>query len=1081
MTLRKTVISILLPALLLLALVSGLLLYYLTHPGSLKPVLEKQLSRTIGARVEIETLSYTLSPLSIEIRGLSLGTESPPGPDLSAAVSFLKIDMDRTGGFADKTLVLNPELRGFSLTIGPDFDPLSLGTQEQAPSFLSKRLADLVGVLFFQKIRVKGLCLEQGEIQAALKGFTARLHEVSAHLTDQERLLFSGRGSLFRPEQGVRLLVPWFELTTSSRIAWSDPFLRATFAIEQGMLQTPDLEVASLKLALNLAFDHSLGLLRLNSLELDVNGLKAKHPLLEGGLPKRLQIQSQARIEFGPGTVALDPFFVSANKVFKIQGGLFFENQDQTGLRLRIAQGVIHSEQVWASLSRALGERLKTLEFEGPVHVQGDVHGLAEEAGWEWRTDVRLDLPDNNLILNRDQMSLRTGFQGEIRIQGELPLQLNLSGEIRTDKTRLSSNKLVLEPFATSLSFSGEYPQIRLETGRAEIPRATLDVAGSQLVFQPLGLDVTQARIDIQEGSLQVSKLRLRSQLFETMLVSLTHDRQKTTVELQTQGPGLSKVARSLNLLPKGWTLQASENLWLNLSRERGRDLFFSTRLGIQDMRFENGPGSLLGEGLQGALRTRGRLDLESRQLSAKTQLDITQGEALLDRFYFNLSRHALSFSGSLDYTLGGTTLNGLDLRVSLKDLLRIETRGRLDFESKPPKGLLEVRIPKTAMKPVFQTLVQEPFKMEHPAVLDLKVEGDLEADLRLVSSKDSWKITGQTRVNIEQLATPGAGLKGLRLTLPLRYQSITDQVTDNRLKGRLALKGFGLPWLPKQGLQWELTAGPNELRVEQATRIQTPGGEVRLGPLWIANLLPGPPRIQTSLNLNGFRLGPVFEPLLDHPVQGRLSGGLKRIVIADGSMQTSGSILAEVLDGRIRFYDIEAKKVFSPLPVLRLSCELSGLNLAPLTTGTSFGKIQGVLKGSVRNLEIAAGQPQAFDLHLETVKTKSVAQRISVKAVDNIARIGGGQSPFMGFAGTFAALFKNFSYKKIGVRASLENDRFRINGTIREQGTEYLVRKAGLTGVNIVNSNPDNLISFKDMVKRIKRVTGSEGPVRGE
>ncbi|MBN1102009.1 MAG: hypothetical protein JXL84_01205, partial [Deltaproteobacteria bacterium] len=67
------------------------------------------------------------------------------------------------------------------------------------------------------------------------------------------------------------------------------------------------------------------------------------------------------------------------------------------------------------------------------------------------------------------------------------------------------------------------------------------------------------------------------------------------------------------------------------------------------------------------------------------------------------------------------------------------------------------------------------------------------------------------------------------------------------------------------------------------------------------------------------------------------------------------------------------------------------------------------------------------------------------------------------------------FPYRKIGVRASLENDVFKINGTIREDGMEYIVKRGGFSGVNVVNQNPDNRIRFKDMVKRIRRV-GSSG-----
>jgi hypothetical protein len=173
---------------------------------------------------------------------------------------------------------------------------------------------------------------------------------------------------------------------------------------------------------------------------------------------------------------------------------------------------------------------------------------------------------------------------------------------------------------------------------------------------------------------------------------------------------------------------------------------------------------------------------------------------------------------------------------------------------------------------------------------------------------------------------------------------------------------------------------------------------------------------------------------------------------------------------------NLGASGLFTASPVYRLEARWRDMNLEAMTAGTAFGRITGLLRGGVENFELAYGQPQRFDLLLETVHREGVEQRISVKAVDNIARIGGGGSPFAGLAGLFTSFFREFPYEKIGVHAVLENDVFRINGTIQEGGTEYLVKRSGFSGVNIVNQNPDNRIRFKDMVKRIQRVTSTEG-----
>ena len=174
---------------------------------------------------------------------------------------------------------------------------------------------------------------------------------------------------------------------------------------------------------------------------------------------------------------------------------------------------------------------------------------------------------------------------------------------------------------------------------------------------------------------------------------------------------------------------------------------------------------------------------------------------------------------------------------------------------------------------------------------------------------------------------------------------------------------------------------------------------------------------------------------------------------------------------GEIVIFELGGSGLFGPVPLLKFGARVEDLSLADITRGTPFGEIRGILRGRVENVEITEGQPQKFDLLLETVKKSGTSQKISIKAVDNIALIGGAQSPFMGAAGILASFFKQLPYKRIGMRASLENDIFRINGTVLEGNREYLVKRGAFAGVNIINQNPDNRISFKDMVKRVKRV----------
>jgi hypothetical protein len=113
-----------------------------------------------------------------------------------------------------------------------------------------------------------------------------------------------------------------------------------------------------------------------------------------------------------------------------------------------------------------------------------------------------------------------------------------------------------------------------------------------------------------------------------------------------------------------------------------------------------------------------------------------------------------------------------------------------------------------------------------------------------------------------------------------------------------------------------------------------------------------------------------------------------------------------------------------------------------------------------------------AFHLKAESVPVKGVDQSVSIKAVNSISQVGTGSSLSGMGVSLMTSIFREFAYEKIGVECTLNNDVFILRGLIREDGLEYLVKRRFLSGINVINRNPDNRISFSDMVERARRVT---------
>jgi hypothetical protein len=390
------------------------------------------------------------------------------------------------------------------------------------------------------------------------------------------------------------------------------------------------------------------------------------------------------------------------------------------------------------------------------------------------------------------------------------------------------------------------------------------------------------------------------------------------------------------------------------------------------------------------------------------------------------------------------------------------------------------VILPKAPLKPIFHHFLEEPFKTEKPFLATFETEGTVSAEFRINGFQDAWQVKGRFGWLGGNFSLPekGIALKGIDLDLPVWYRTGVAKTPVKTLSGKLEIQSITVPLLPEQPLSILLDTGPNRISVEAPTVIQVPGGDVRLGSVQVEKLFGPDLTIHTRLEFDDIKLQPLLSKIWTRPLKGTLTGRLNPIRYENHAVTTIGELRAEVFEGKIILSDLGASGVFTSAPVFKLNVKWEDLLLSEMTTDTAFGTIEGVLEGQVRDVEMAYGQPQRFNLFLETVQTKGISQKISVKAVENIAQIGGGQSPFIGLAGAFASFFKKFPYEKIGIRASLENDVFTVNGIIREGDTEYLVKRGRFSGVNIVNQNPDNRVSFKDMVKRIKRIGSKGGPV---
>jgi hypothetical protein len=208
----------------------------------------------------------------------------------------------------------------------------------------------------------------------------------------------------------------------------------------------------------------------------------------------------------------------------------------------------------------------------------------------------------------------------------------------------------------------------------------------------------------------------------------------------------------------------------------------------------------------------------------------------------------------------------------------------------------------------------------------------------------------------------------------------------------------------------------------------------------------------------------------------GAINADLGVMRYENNRIASEGRMVVRVFGGEIEVTNFLAEHITSSSRKMGGDLTFKNVNLEEVTRRIAIGKMTGIIQGSLKNFVVEYGQPASFSLEVESVEARGVPQQISMEAIQSISILGTGVDSALNRGIT--QFFKEYPYSKIGLRCVLNNDQFSVNGTIHEGGKEYLVRRGFLRGVDVVNQNPQNIISFRDMQERIKRISRPPGAV---
>jgi hypothetical protein len=476
-------------------------------------------------------------------------------------------------------------------------------------------------------------------------------------------------------------------------------------------------------------------------------------------------------------------------------------------------------------------------------------------------------------------------------------------------------------------------------------------------------------------------------------------------------------------------------------------------------------------QGVSGRLILKLQYAAPDQKLAFNIRSEQRDGEYLWGAYYSNLAGQQASL------TADGTVLVGGDRQFEMRGSLDIFQTGDYSFNARGRGGDWNARLKVADVSHgrIVETLLREYLKGFSPDLANLSLTGTSALEATIQHEGAVTTIVGAYQMTGTALTAPDVQLaiQGIAMDLPfdLVYPSSGRKTPLSSTPGAIRFQAIQRKRLIIDSLQIPLLVSGNMLEVPESVTVPFFGGKIHLYGVQVDDVL-FPTRYRFGVKIDNVDLGRMTRRLTGIEYPGTINADFGMMRYENNRITSEGRAVVNVFGGEIEATNFFAESIELPSRKFGSDITFRDINLQELTKKIAIGQMAGIIRGSFKNLVIEYGEPASFTMEVESVEARGVEQWISVDAIQSISILGTGvDSPLNRGITQF---FKEYPYNKIGFRCVLKNDQFSVNGTIHEGGKEYLVRRGFLRGVDVVNQNPDNVISFRDMEERIKRISRS-------
>ena len=509
--------------------------------------------------------------------------------------------------------------------------------------------------------------------------------------------------------------------------------------------------------------------------------------------------------------------------------------------------------------------------------------------------------------------------------------------------------------------------------------------------------------------------------------------------------------------------------------KEPLKPLGMTAEFQILEGRFAATDESKMGE----HLNVKGRLTCQDCTGDAvfKGEARVESLELLWNKFFgdFKDQKPVIEVGGN--YRREGDDLRLDQLRVSLASVGHLDLRGSVQHLLAKPEFSLEIRTDNLLPAGFYNFFIRDTFKANHPILGQIGVAGKSSLAIRTQGSLEAFTVEGKLNLQQgeiqERSGSWRVGPVALDLPLKVRFpRAANENPGEATPVGKLSVREIKaasttIPEISAPVILWN-----NSLRFPEPIRISLFGGRGMIEKLAWKDVINAPADLSFSLGLDDLRLLELTEALGWHRFGGSLSGSIPEVHWTGDSLKSEGAITLNMFGGRVAIRGMEIEQPLSPVRSIKMNARVEGLDLEQASETFEFGRISGVLAGTIEDLVFSQGQPAEFRAGIQTVDTPGVSQWISVEALNKITVLSSGNEAGSIYGG-IAGFFDFFRYSKLGFKAALKNDKMILRGVETRNGQEYLVVGTLLPPtVNIVSHTQE--IGFRELLRRLERVQKS-------